>query len=148
MLLYLKGEFSVKKILYMLLALVLISANLFGYFLMSNKQLVGILYKNNKLIHISYSKTTKDINYNELLQHIINFSNDKKINISQYYFQSKTDLNIYSANISNDLNIHIESGEIPQGTTYLSNKNLESTGKIQSGIFSSHYLIGGSIYTI
>ncbi|WP_324656788.1 hypothetical protein [Bacillus cereus] len=115
---------------------------------MSNKQLVGILYKNNKLIHISYSKTTKDINYNELLQHIINFSNDKKINISQYYFQSKTDLNIYSANISNDLNIHIESGEIPQGTTYLSNKNLESTGKIQSGIFSSHYLIGGSIYTI
>ncbi len=120
----------------MLLALVLISANLFGYFLMSNKQLIDILYKNNKLIHISYGTATKDINYNELLQHIINFSNDKKINISQYHFQSETDLNIYSANINNDLNIHIESGEIPQGTTYLSNKNLESTGKNQSGIFS------------
>ncbi|PGU93679.1 DUF1430 domain-containing protein [Bacillus thuringiensis] len=125
-----------KKILYVLLTLVLISVNLFGYFLMSNKQLYDFLYTNNQLIHIDYSKAEKEIKDNELLEHMIKFSNDKKISIFQYKFQSEIDLNIYSTNIKNNPNIHLESGQIPMGTDYLSNENLDSNNNNLSGIFS------------
>ncbi|WP_100332836.1 bacteriocin-associated integral membrane family protein [Bacillus xiapuensis] len=124
-----------KKALYVLLALVFVSTNLFGYFLISNKQLFDVLYTNNQLIHIDYNNDERDFKDNELIEHIIQFSKENNINISKYSFQSETDLNIYSTNIQSDPNIHVKSGEIPTGANYLSNKNVDSNSN-QSGLFS------------
>ncbi|WOA63953.1 DUF1430 domain-containing protein [Bacillus mycoides] len=124
-----------RKILYMLLTIVFISVNLLGYFLMSNKQLNEILYSNSQLVHIDYSKAKETADSNKILKDIVVFSENNNINISQYKFQSETDLNIYSSNIKNDPNIYIESGNSPKKHQYLSNIKSDSMAN-QSGVFS------------
>ncbi|KFN02432.1 DUF1430 domain-containing protein [Bacillus clarus] len=124
-----------RKILYMLLTMVFISVHLLGYFLMSNKQLTDILYSKSQLVHIDYSKAEKNADSNKMLKDIVIFSENNNINISQYKFQSQTDLNIYSSNIKNDPNIYIESGNLPKNHQYLS--NIKSNSMVnQSGVFS------------
>ncbi|MGM7634446.1 DUF1430 domain-containing protein [Bacillus sp. Hm123] len=125
-----------KKLLYVLLTLVFISVNLFGISLMSNKQLVDFLYTNNQMVHIDYSGAKSNFEIAEFVEHLVKFSKDKNINISQYNYLSENELNIYSTNIINDPNIHLESGEIPKDTTYISNEALDLSNANQSGMFS------------
>lgn len=124
-----------KKLLYLLLSLVFISSNLLGCSFLWNKQLINILYTNNQKVHIDYSKTNtkKDTDF---VDHLIKFSKEKNINISQYNFLSEDELNIYSTNIKDDPTIHLKSGKFPEGLTYISNENLETKNAKQSGVFS------------
>lgn len=124
-----------KKLLYLLLSLVFISSNLLGCSFLWNKQLINILYTNNQKVHIDYSKTNtkKDTDF---VDHLIKFSKEKNINISQYNFLSEDELNIYSTNIKDDPTIHLKSGKFPEDLTYISNENLETKNAKQSGVFS------------
>lgn len=125
-----------KKLLYVLLTLVFILVNIFGYSLMSNKQLTSVLYPKYQIVHFDYSKATSNIENAKLIDHLVKFSKDTKINISQYNFLSESDLNIYSTNIKDDSRIHIETGELPKSNQYISNENIDDSTTKQSGIFS------------
>ncbi len=106
---------------------------------MTNHQLLDFLYTKNQIVHIDYSKAKSDAGDTELIDQLAKFSKENNINISQYNFLSENDLNVYSTNTKNDPNIHLESGEIPKGITYIANKDLDSNGtkqSNQSGIFS------------
>ncbi|MES9730241.1 MULTISPECIES: DUF1430 domain-containing protein [Bacillus] len=124
-----------KKILYMLFTIMFISVNLLGYFLISNKQLADITYPKAQLVKIDYNQAKNFFDPNKMIKDIITFSKNKNINISQYKFQSETELNIYSSNIKNDPNIYVESGQLPKGNQYLSNIK-DNVINNQSGTFS------------
>ncbi|MBP1995829.1 DUF1430 domain-containing protein [Paenibacillus eucommiae] len=125
-----------KKWLYLLLSLVLVLVNLFGYLFMSKMQVFDFLYKNNHIVQIDYGKAKLSIQDAELIDALVKFSNENNINISQFNFLSEHDLNVYSTNIKKDPHIHLKSGEIPKGNMYISNKNADSSNAKQSGMFS------------
>ncbi|PFU77886.1 hypothetical protein COK91_29080 [Bacillus cereus] len=124
-----------RKILYMLFTIMFISVNLLGYFLISNKQLADIAYPKAQLVHIDYNQAKEIFDPNKMIKDIVAFSKNKNINISQYKFQSETELNIYSSNIKNDPNIYVKSGHLPKENQYLSNIK-DNVMNNQSGTFS------------
>ncbi|MED4587677.1 DUF1430 domain-containing protein [Priestia flexa] len=123
-----------KKIIYILLTIVIITSNIFNFSLFSNYKVIDFLYKKNQLVIIDYSYAKINFNINELAEHLVAFSKKNNINISQYNFMSENSLNIYSTNVLKDSSINLKSGEFPIGKHFISN-HLKENEENQSGIF-------------
>ncbi|MED3951503.1 DUF1430 domain-containing protein [Priestia aryabhattai] len=125
-----------KKLLYTLLALVLILVNIFSYSILNNKRFFDFLYNDNQVVHINYNASIASMNNSKFINGLMKFSKQNDVNISQYTFLSDTDLNIYSTNIENDPKVQLVSGSFPVGSKYISNENLNPLNAEQSGVFA------------
>lgn len=77
-----------KKIKYLFLTIVIITSNLFSLSLFSNNKVVDFFYKRNQIVMIDYSYAKINFNINEFTEHLVAFSKENNINISQYNFIS------------------------------------------------------------
>lgn len=109
-----------KKAVYILLSLVILSTNLFVYSSFINKQVSSLIYEKPK-VQLNF-KEGVTVEFSELLNHMSRFSAEHNINIMQYNFMSEKELNIYSTNIKYDDDIHLIEGVLPKGESYISNK--------------------------
>lgn len=123
-----------RKIIYLLLSVVIITSNLFIYSIYTNNRVIDFLYQRNQIVTIDYSDAKINFNINELTEHLVQFSKENNINISQYNFTSENSLNIYSTNVLKDSYIKLKSGEFPIERRFISNR-LKEDEKKQSGIF-------------
>ncbi|WP_144557636.1 DUF1430 domain-containing protein [Bacillus pumilus] len=92
-----------KKTIYLLFILFLISMNASSYQYTLNKQIYYTLFSNKEVVIIDY---TSEIKSEDFIKRLVAFSKENKANISQYNFLDEKNLNIYSTNPENEPSIH------------------------------------------
>ncbi|WP_375005439.1 DUF1430 domain-containing protein [Bacillus velezensis] len=92
-----------KKTIYILFILVLLSMNMSSYHYTLNKQIYYTLFSNKEALIINY---TSEFKSEDFVKRLVAFSKENKVNISQYNFLDEKSLNIYSTNSENEPSIH------------------------------------------
>ncbi|HBO5952255.1 TPA: hypothetical protein L4613_006712, partial [Pseudomonas aeruginosa] len=92
-----------KKTIYILFILVLLSMNMSSYHYTLNKQIYYTLFSNKEALIINY---TSEFKSEDFVKRLVAFSKENKVNISQYNFLDEKSLNIYSTNPENEPSIH------------------------------------------
>ncbi|WPF77266.1 DUF1430 domain-containing protein [Bacillus velezensis] len=92
-----------KKTIYILFILVLLSMNMSSYHYTLNKQIYYTLFSNKEALIINY---TSEFKSEDFVKRLVAFSKENKVNISQYNFLDEKSLNIYSTNTENEPSIH------------------------------------------
>lgn len=92
-----------KKTIYILFILVLLSMNMSSYHYTLNKQIYYTLFSNKEALIINY---TSEFKSEDFVKRLAAFSKENKVNISQYNFLDEKSLNIYSTNPENEPSIH------------------------------------------
>ncbi|PAF01622.1 DUF1430 domain-containing protein [Bacillus velezensis] len=92
-----------KKTIYILFILVLLSMNMSSYHYTLNKQIYYTLFSNKEALIIVY---TSEVKSEDFVKRLVAFSKENKVNISQYNFLDEKNLNIYSTSPENEPSIH------------------------------------------
>ncbi|WP_342490474.1 hypothetical protein [Bacillus sp. FSL R5-0443] len=92
-----------KKTIYILFILVLLSMNMSSYHYTLNKQIYYTLFSNKEALIIDY---TSEFKSEDFVKRLAAFSKENKVNISQYNFLDEKSLNIYSTSPENEPSIH------------------------------------------
>lgn len=123
-----------KKIILFLTIVFFICFNLiyFKYFSLQKEN--SCLYKNNVEVSIIYNNT---VNLDTFIKKLKYYSQNYKLNVSQYIYLNDSTLNIYSTSIQYDNNIKLQYGELPNENSdeYVSNESSNNdnnnVGKIE-----------------
>ncbi|MEC2294276.1 DUF1430 domain-containing protein [Bacillus subtilis] len=103
-----------KKTIYILFILFLLSMNISSYHYTLNKQVFYTLFSNKQTLIINYNKG--HFKSDDFIQEIAGFSKKENVNITQYNFLDEKTLNIYASNLKNEPSIKI-------GDRFISNFN-------------------------
>ncbi|MBK4203083.1 DUF1430 domain-containing protein [Bacillus subtilis] len=119
-----------KKIIYILFILFLLSMNISSYHYTLNKQVFYTLFSNKQALIINYNKA--HFKNEDFIKRIVEFSKKENVNITQYNFLDEKTLNIYASNLKDEPSINI-------GDRFISNFNEIAEGSDQNLIGTIHF---------
>ncbi len=124
-----------KKMLCLSLAMVIVLANIFVYSYMFQVQQEKFLYS-RQTVSITYSDPENEEHMMDLEAHLTQFSKKYNVNIMQYEYMDENSLNVYATDTAYDSTIHLEAGNRPYSSQFISNETIPSKNANQSGVFS------------
>ncbi|MCY8917347.1 DUF1430 domain-containing protein [Bacillus atrophaeus] len=113
-----------KKTIYILFILFLLSMNISSYHYTLNKQVFYTLFSNKEALIIDYTSAIKS---QDFIKRLVAFSKKEKVNISQYNFLDEKTLNIYTTSFENEPSIHTGDRQISNFKESHSNQNMIGT---------------------
>ena len=123
-----------KKKMYLLLTVVTILLILSSYFLTTERLQRAFLQDHAQIVEVDWDLRDPEL-FDQVINHLIQFSTEHNINIFHHITRSQTEHDIYLTNIANHPFIRLRSGEYPSGVYYLSNQRLVKNNGYQSGDF-------------